>query len=88
MTDAPKRRGRPLVDKDAVTRERRRVVLLSGMTSCYEIIDMVRKELAELDAADARAKLIRLTDGRTASATEPPFAAPFAGVETSEGTKQ
>lgn len=51
-----KRCGRPLIDKEAVARERRRVVLLSGMTSCYEIIDMARKELAELDAADKAAR--------------------------------
>ena len=51
-----KRRGRPLIDKEAVARERRRVVLLSGMTACYEVIDMARKQLAELDAADKAAR--------------------------------
>lgn len=33
-------------------RDLRRQVLLRGLTACYEIIDMIRKELAELDAAD------------------------------------
>lgn len=37
-------------------REQRRAMLHKGMLACYEVIDRCRKELAELDAADARAK--------------------------------
>ena len=48
-----KRRGRPPIDKQARAREERRRVLHKGMLACYEVIDMARKELAELDAIDA-----------------------------------
>ena len=49
-------RGRPPIDKAAREREERRKVLHKGMLACYEVIDMARKELAELDAADANYK--------------------------------
>ena len=35
-------------------REKRRAVLQAGLLACYEIIDSIRKELAELDAEDRR----------------------------------
>ncbi len=53
MADAPKR-GRPPLDKAKREREQRRIVLHKGMLACYEIIDMARKELAELDAVDQK----------------------------------
>lgn len=37
-------------------RNLRRNVLLSGLAACYEIIDRIRRELAEIDAADRVAK--------------------------------
>ena len=37
-------------------RNLRRNVLLSGLAACYEIIDRIRRELAELDAADKATK--------------------------------
>lgn len=52
MADATQR-GRPLIDKAVRDREQRRAVLHKGMVACYEVIDMARKELAELDAIDA-----------------------------------
>jgi hypothetical protein len=55
-----KQRGRPLLDKARREREERRKVLHKGMLACYEVIDVCRKELAELDAADKRG-----TDGRS-----------------------
>lgn len=51
MADA-KQRGRPPLDKVRRERDQRRAVLHKGMLACYEIIDMARKELAELDSAD------------------------------------
>lgn len=36
-------------------REKRRAVLRAGLLACYEIIDSIRKELAELDEEDRRA---------------------------------
>lgn len=43
--------------ENAASRERtkRRATLERGLLACYEVIDMARKELAELDAADAAA---------------------------------
>lgn len=46
-------RGRPPIDKAKREREERRKALHRGMLACYEVIDMARKELAELDAQDA-----------------------------------
>ena len=43
-------KGRPAVDKAKRDRDARRRVLEKGLLACYEIIDMIRKELAELDA--------------------------------------
>lgn len=47
-------KGRPPLDKAKRARDERRAVLNKGMLACYEVIDMARKELAELDAADKR----------------------------------
>lgn len=38
-------------------REARRKVLNAGLLACYEIIDRIRRELAELAAADSQEKL-------------------------------
>lgn len=37
-------------------RDKRRAVLQAGLLACYEIIDSIRKELAELDQADREAR--------------------------------
>ena len=37
-------------------REKRRTVLKTGLLACYEIIDSIHKQLAELDALDAGGK--------------------------------
>lgn len=47
--------GRPPIDKAKRARDERRAVLHKGLLACYEIIDMVRKELAELDAQERTA---------------------------------
>lgn len=53
-------RGRPPIDKAAREREERRKVLHKGMVACYEVIDMARRELAEIDAADAAPRTARV----------------------------
>lgn len=47
-------RGRPPIDKAKRARDQRRAVINNGLLACYQVIDMARKELAELDAADLR----------------------------------
>lgn len=49
-------RGRPPIDKAAKERDKRRATLLKGLLACYEVIDIVRKELSELDAITAQLK--------------------------------
>lgn len=47
-------RGRPKIDVEKRDSDKRRQVLQKGLIACYEIIDKIRKEVAELDAADAK----------------------------------
>lgn len=45
-------RGRSRIDKEAKQRDDRRRILEKGLVACYEIIDRIRREMAELAAQE------------------------------------
>lgn len=63
------KRGRPQLDKARRSRDQRRTALHQAMLACYEIIEMARKELAELDAADAAARAAAISSSSVTAAT-------------------
>lgn len=54
MSATTAKRGRTPVNRPAKARDDRLRVLEKGLIACYEIIDMIRKEMASLNAASAQ----------------------------------
>lgn len=46
--------GRPRIDKAKKARDDRRRVLERGLIACYEVIEMIRREMADLDAEEKK----------------------------------